>query len=313
MMQDTEVTFATAEAMPNAAGPSATGAIGGTSVGGGAATPFFIDLDSGGPGSPSTTGLEAAMRDAIVSSQFQLAIDCDTEFTAGGIGGNAYCEFSLVSLPVSPLTLTSAATSGKLLARNGLTAATDNLFSGFANHRLPLGTPVYFSNLAGGVGLTAGTVYYVGGVDANRFALGTTINAALSGAPVVNITTAYTNADLNIIPYVHATTGFVPAAFMQPGARLLGRSVPYWAVGPQQMRPHFPAGEAIRVGGARLPTAALGGGAITGQKAVAAPGRYLCLMTRVLQASGGTGTFSARVVLNGENGQAHFPTRFESV
>lgn len=312
MIQDKVLEMAVNEALPNGGAPLETGALGGTSVTGSATTPFIYDLSSGNGAGPFQF-----IHDAIGSGELELVVDIETSFSAAQTLGNALVEFQLVSLPWNPLNLNNAATQGKLLEQSGITgdAVTDVItLAGPAFHDIPVGTPIYFRTLTGGTGLVANSLYYVVGVGANTVVLANTTDGAyqvyrLTGAPI-NFTTNITAGVMVAQPFVHATTGPISAAMLKGGAKLVARTSPFCGTAPGRVVPHYINGVSIPMGSAIPSSTSTGGGGNT--YGVPTPGRYLCILAKVLQGTAGTvGRYSARVVLTGGQVNSHFPTRFE--
>ena len=304
MLTDSAMRLATLESIPN--GGASPGGLGGNSVTGVAATPYYIDT-------ASTQALGMSLSDLASCEDLEMSVSIGTGFTGLAPGT---LEFRLVSLPILPTSLTSATTSGKTVTITGLTAAfgTD-LITTASGLNLPVAQPVYFTGTQGTTtGLIVNTVYYLVPISATTYKIATTPANAILGASTagasgcIDIGVADITVAMVFIPFIHATTGPILTAFLQPGARFCARVQPFsispngkLALGGGQTVPQ-PIGSVYGSG------VGVGGGVTTNIAMV--PGRYLCLQV-VPSATLSAGTYTVDLALNTQAGLRHTQSGFE--
>lgn len=134
--------------------------------------------------------------------------------TPGGSAVDITTNYTSLTVHIgAPTTHVGLGTKGADIT--SVSAATNDNFTK-TTHGLSAGDMVIVSSLVGGVGLTAGDVYYVRTVaDANTFTLGKIAGASTTA---VDITTAYTSLTVNKITEV---SGGTPAYARKPLAYAL--------------------------------------------------------------------------------------------
>lgn len=243
--------------------------------------------------------------DSDAFSAMELAIQVTTAFTSGT--DNASSEFQLVSLPIALSLLADGAggaADGKKLLVSGVavTSATPGVFT-INNHNLPLGTPIFLTSIATVTGISNNTVYFVVPASANTFSVATTFANALAGTLVATGTGAGT-ADVNFIPFVHATTGPILRPFLGAGAHYVARVQPYSMNQFPKVAAPFSGALPQPYGCAQAVSSA---GVVT---PAPRPYRYLALRHKP-SAAMTAGSITADLVLNGSNTKHYFPSLFE--
>lgn len=293
MIADLNLILATAEAIPN--GGAAPGGLGGNTISGVATTPYSIDMLQAD--NPLGDGI-----DQIAASKLELNVTVTTAFPNGP---NSMCEFQVVSMPINPLALSNATTSGKLISGSFTSTIGTSLFTTSVAHNMPLGTPVYISSLGTTTGPSTNTIYYVIPLSSTTFQIATTLANALAGTAVtLGGTTA--SVVFQFFPYVHVTTGMIWSSFLGAGSQWIGRSIPGAVNGAGDHIAPYAGADALPVGVQVQPSTSLGGG--TGTAVVAAPGRYLLPRVFVFNAAAGTtGRYSLALGVDAGEGQRYFP------
>ena len=217
----------------------------GNGVGGLGEDSVTLALDESG-----ITATLRSFREIGGGEPISLAFNVDTSFTCGTFG--ATIEFQLVSLPINATKLTDTALGdGKqlLIDDAGLTILTDTVT--VVGHGLPVGAPVYLTDLTSTAGVADDTIYYVIPLTADTFQLATTIANAIAGTPI-NLITLDGTADINFIPTVHASSGGlqifgtgIPSnqSSLIAGSRFLAPLRPLIAVPPDGV---IPAGQTLK-------------------------------------------------------------------
>lgn len=283
MITDNFLALATAEAPPNA----------GASPGGLGEASVNLALDLG-----TSHDVAGIVRSDPGVSEVEMEIQVDTSFTAAEpTEGDGFFTFELVSMPILLSKLSDGsggATDGKRTHIAGVvtTIATDT-FTVTAHGLLP-GTPIYLSALATTTGLSTNTIYYVAanGLAADTFKICTTRAAALdSSGTVVDLLTGNGTATVEFYPFIHASTGRIPMAALQAGARFAVRLSPY----------SIDATAATAYGSAA-------GKPTTNPGFLPICGRYLALQVRPENCSSTVGRYTASLGINMQSGQRHFAT-----
>jgi hypothetical protein len=299
MIADLNLIMATAEAVPNAG--AAPGGLGGNTITGGA--PYFIDMLQAD--NPLGDGI-----DQVAVSKLELNVTITTSFPEGTIAGVTYgphgmAEFQLVSLPINPLLLSNATTSGKLISGSFSSTVGTNLFTTSAAHNMPLGTPVYISALGVTTGPVLNKLYYVIPLSATTFQIASTLANALAGT-AVPLGGEDSSVVFQFFPMVHVTTGMLWSSWLKAGAQFVGRTVPGAVNGGGDHVAPYAGADALPLGVQTQPGTGLGGGG--GTAIVAAPGRYLLPRVFVFNANvGTTGRYSMALGVDAGLGQRHFP------
>ena len=228
------------------------------------------------------------------TSHLELVMDVTTSFTQAA---NVTLELQLISLPIALSKLTDTGSGvGKQTAITGLTVADGDDQFDVVGHNLPLAAPFYLSAGTGGTGLANNTQYFAVPDGADTFKAATSFANALAGTTVDQLSAARTGVAVQFQPYVHATTGPIPAPFLQAGNRFVARVQPGFT-GPLG-KSVVPTGQTVkqRYG--------------VGPGPVLSPGRYLALRY-VPSATMSTGAISANLALNAGGNLRHYPTAKE--
>lgn len=282
MYIDKDLILATAEVPPNA----------GVAPGGLGAASVTLALDVGR--THSVAGL--VVSDPSVS-ELELEIQIDTSFVAAEptTDADVTVAFELVSMPIALSLLTNATTSGKDTSIAGV-VITDvgNTFT-IVGHGLKAGTPIYLNAIATTTGLLIDTMIYVSsaGLADDTFVVALTRAAAIDGTGTVVLTTDGT-CEVQFLPFIHASTGQIPFAALQAGARYVARVSPYSIEATSDTDSGSAKGKALDPG--FLPIA------------------YRFLALRVLSTEGGMGTvgrYTVNLGVNMQSGQRHFGSGFE--
>ena len=193
MIPDKGLRLAAAEAVNTVNGGAAPGGLGPASV--------TLNLDPSGQ-----TLLHRTFANIGGGERLLLNFNVDTAFTCGTFG--ATLEFRLVSLPINASLLTNATTAGKQLLIDDLpiVAATDSFT--LANHGLPVGAPVFLSQITTTTGISTNTIYYTVPITSGAFGLATSLANAIAGTLITLTTNG--SADVNFIPTCHASSGTLP-------------------------------------------------------------------------------------------------------
>jgi hypothetical protein len=152
-----------------------------------------------------------ALRDLARGKNLYALFTVEVAATATNAG---QLELQVVSLPVTTL-------AG--LASTAPTMEADDEIVTWTAHGLPAGTPVVFTALTGGTGLTASRPYYVAAgaaLTANGFRLATTPALALAGAPDVTISVDATAMTATVIPQILGTSGNLAPTMLTVGSQI---------------------------------------------------------------------------------------------
>lgn len=232
-------------------------------------------------------------------SEVELAVTVTKDFTATEpVDGNAFYDFRLVSMPLPLAKLTDATTLGKLTSAQVTSDFTggvvEDMFT-LTAHGLLTGTPFYFSEIGTlTTAPVADKVYYVIRTNADVFQIALTRADALAGTAVAGMAGTDDTITMEFFPFIHATTGPIPMAAMQAGARFVARLQPYTVDATTDNTYGSGKGKSATYPG-YTPVA----------------GRYLALQTVVTGGSGAAGLITATLAVNAQSGQRHFPTAYQ--
>lgn len=247
MYTDIGLRLATAESVPN----SGQGGIGADSLA------LGLDLSS-------VTSALRNYNDVGAGHRLQMALNVTTGFECDTF--NSRMEFQLISLPIAATSLTAGIALAKTLAVTSLAGDTITV----ASHGLPLGTPIFLTDIVTSTGIQPSVIYYVIPVTANTFKVALNLFDAIAGTEI-DILTGNGTATVNFIPTVHASTGSLPmfddsdptyAGPLGIGERLVVPLRPLASMSPKQS---LPAGQALT-----QPLGAAGVAAATGTGVIAA-------------------------------------------